>query len=312
MTNYLGINDIENISELIEVARLIKKNPLAHKELGTDKTLLMVFFNPSLRTRLSTERAARNLGMDVMTFEANQGWQLEFGKNTIMNGQSAEHVVEAAKVMSEYADILAVRAFPELKDKFEDELDYRLNGFAENAGVPLINMESAVAHPLQALADAITIEEYKTRPRPKVVLSWAPHPKALPHAVPNSFVKMMHKLDVDFVIANPDGYDLDKRITKSIPVYHNQEEALEDADFVYAKNWSSYDHYGEVLQVQDNWTINLDKLGKARFMHCLPVRRNVVVADEVLDSDQSLVIQQSANRLFAAQAVLKQILSNQA
>ncbi len=308
MKKYTTINDISNLSQTIQQAIELKRNPFQFESLGKHKTLVMLFFNASLRTRLSTEKAAKNLGMEVMILNINDTWNLEFEDGTIMNLNTSEHIKEAAQVISQYADIIAVRAFPTLIDKQKDESEVVLQSFIKHASVPLINMESATAHPLQALADAITIEELKLTPKPKVVLSWAPHPKALPHAVANSFVHIMQQLDVDFSITHPKGYELDARITKNIPVNYEQEEALKNADFVYMKNWSSYDDYGKVLSQDKNWMLTREKLGTAKFMHCLPVRRNVVVEDAVLDSAQSIVIKEAENRTFAAQIVLKKIL----
>ena len=310
MKNYTTIKDISNLSETIKDAILLKMNPLEFSELGKHKTLVMLFFNSSLRTRLSTEKAAKNLGMDVMILNVNDTWNLEFEDGTIMNMDTSEHIKEAAQVISQYADIIAVRAFPTLKDKAKDESELILNSFKRYATVPIVNMESATAHPLQALTDVITISELTKHKRPKVVLSWAPHPKALPQAVANSFVEMMQNLDVDLTITHPEGYELNSEITKYTTISYNQEDALKDADFVYVKNWSSYNDYGKILNEDKNWMMTKDKLGKAKFMHCLPVRRNVVVEDAVLDSDQSVVIQQANNRTFAAQAVLKQLLEN--
>ena len=308
MKKYTDIADVENPSQLIEEAIALKKNPFQFSELGNNKTLVMLFFNSSLRTRLSTEKAAKNLGMHVMILNVNDAWNLEFEDGTVMNLNASEHIREAAQVISQYADVIAVRAFPTLKDKEKDESEYILNSFVKYASVPIINMESATAHPLQALTDAITIEELKTKKKPKVVLSWAPHVKALPQAVANSFAKMMQEIEVDFSITHPEGYDLDAKITKNVPIHYNQEEALKDADFVYVKNWSSYANYGEVLTKDTSWMMTKEKLGNAKFMHCLPVRRNVVVEDAVLDSEQSVVIEEANNRTFAAQIVLKQIL----
>lgn len=310
MKQYTEISDIKSASEIIQEAIELKRNPIQFSELGKHKTLVMLFFNSSLRTRLSTEKAAKNLGMDVMVLNVSDAWNLEFEDGTKMNLNTPEHVKEAAQVISQYADIIAVRAFPTLTDKQKDVSELVLNSFKKYASVPIINMESATAHPLQALTDAITIDELKKKSKPKVVLSWAPHPKALPHAVANSFVKMMQELDVDFSITHPKGYALNPEITKDIPISNNQEEAIKDADFVYVKNWSSYSDYGKVISKDANWMITKEKLGIAKFMHCLPVRRNVVVEDAVLDSDSSIVIQQANNRTFAAQIVLKKILEN--
>ena len=311
MKNYISINDIEDINSWIEEAKEIKANPLANNQLGKHKTLGLLFFNSSLRTRLSTQKAALNLGMDPIVMNVSgDAWGIEFGDGTIMNGNTAEHIKEAANVVSQYCDVIAVRAFPSLKDKTKDESEHVLKSFVEYATVPIVSMESATGHPLQGLTDAITISENTTKKKPKVVLSWAPHVKALPHAVANSFTQAMQKMDVDFVIVNPAGYNLSAKITKDTPIYHNQEEAFKDADFIYTKNWSSYEEYGKILKTDLDWMITKDKIGNAKFMHCLPVRRNVVVADAVLDSDNSLVIAQANNRTYAAQLVLKKILED--
>lgn len=311
MKNYTSINDIDNINSWIDEAKQLKVNPLEHVELGKDKTLGLLFFNSSLRTRLSTQKAALNLGMNPIVMNVSgDAWGIEFGDGTVMNGNTAEHIKEAAAVVSQYCDIIAVRAFPSLTDKAKDESEQVLNSFKKFASVPIVNMESATGHPLQGLTDAITISEHAKVKKPKVVLSWAPHIKALPHAVANSFAQAMKKMDVEFVIANPEGYDLNTEITGNTPIYHNQEEAFKDADFVYTKNWSSYEDYGQVNNTDPNWMITKEKLGKAKFMHCLPVRRNVVVEDAVLDTDSSLVIEQANNRTFAAQLVLKKILED--
>jgi N-succinyl-L-ornithine transcarbamylase len=310
MKHYTNISAIENLSEIIEQAIQLKKDPFQFSSLGKQKTLVMLFFNSSLRTRLSTEKAAKNLGMDVMILNVGDSWNLEFDAGVIMNVGKVEHIKEAANVISQYADIIAVRAFAGLVDKDKDASEFVLNGFMKYATVPIVNMESAVAHPLQALADAITIEELKMNKRPKVVLSWAPHPKALPHAVANSFISMMRSIDVEFVITHPEGYELNPEITKDTRICFSQEEALVDADFVYVKNWSNYKDYGKILSNDPAWMITQEKLGDAKFMHCLPVRRNVVVEDGVLDGGSSLVIHQANNRTFAAQIVLKKILEN--
>ncbi|WP_458629330.1 Rossmann-fold NAD(P)-binding domain-containing protein [Winogradskyella sp. PC D3.3] len=310
MKNYTKIKDISNLSEIIKDAILLKMNPFEFEDLGKHKTLVMLFFNSSLRTRLSTEKAAKNLGMDVMILNVNDAWNLEFEDGTIMNVDKSEHIKEAARVISQYADIIAVRAFPTLQDKAKDESEYILNNFKKYATVPIVNMESATAHPLQALADAITITELAEKVNPKVVLSWAPHPKALPQAVANSFVEMMQDLEVDLTITHPEGYELNEVITKDTSINYNQEDALKDADFVYVKNWSSYKDYGKVNNQDKNWMMTKAKLGHAKFMHCLPVRRNIVVEDAVLDSEQSVVIKQANNRTYATQIVLKQILED--
>ncbi|WP_334057845.1 N-acetylornithine carbamoyltransferase [Polaribacter sp. P097] len=311
MKNYTSINDISDINDWIAEAKELKANPLQNIELGKNKTLGLLFFNSSLRTRLSTQKAALNLGMEPIVMNVSgDAWGIEFEDGTVMNGSTAEHIKEAAAVVSQYCDVIAVRAFPSLTDKQKDESEQILSAFVKHASVPIISMESATGHPLQGLTDAITISENSNKKKVKVVLSWAPHIKPLPHAVANSFTQAMQKMDVEFVIANPIGYNLNKEITKDTPIYHNQEEAFKNADFVYAKNWSSYESYGEILDVDDNWTITKDKIGDAKFMHCLPVRRNVVVEDAVLDSENSLVITQANNRTYAAQLVLKKILEN--
>ncbi len=311
MKNYLSINDIDSLSTWVKEAISLKKQPRKFKELGSDKTIGLLFFNNSLRTRLSTQKAAMNLGMEVIVMNfGSEGWALEYADGTIMDQGTSEHIKEAAEVISQYCDIIAIRAFAGLVDKEKDEAEEVLNGFKNYASVPIVNMESSVGHPLQALTDAITMEEQNFKNSPKVVLSWAPHPKALPHAVANSFVQMMQKQNADFVITHPIGYELDPNITKDSKIEHDQDKALENADFVYVKNWSSYSDYGQIKSQDKTWQMTLKKLGKAKFMHCLPVRRNVVVADEVLNSKQSLVIEQANNRTFAAQLVLKKILEN--
>ena len=310
MKKYTNIDDIENIPEIIKEAIQLKENPFQFEDLGKHKTLVMLFFNSSLRTRLSTEKAAINLGMKVMVLNVNDAWNLEYEDGTVMSLDTAEHIKEASQVLSQYADIIAVRAFPDLKNKEKDESEFMLNSFIKHTTVPIISMESATAHPLQALADAISIEELKTKKRPKVVMSWAPHPKALPQSVPNSFVTIMNEMDVDFSITHPKGYELNPEITKTATINYNQKEALEDADFIYVKNWSSYKKYGKILSEDTNWMMTKEKLANAKFMHCLPVRRNFVVEDAVLDSDQSVVIQQANNRTYSAQIVLKKILEN--
>ncbi len=311
MKHYLSINDLGNLQKAVEEAKALKINPYEYQKLGRQKTLCLLFFNNSLRTRLSTQKAAMQLGMETMAMNfGNEGWQLEFTDGSIMDQGKSEHIKEAAKVVSQYADIVAIRAFAVLKDKAADESEQVLNGFTKHATIPVVNMESSVGHPLQALADAITLSENQIRKKPKVVLSWAPHPKALPHAVGNSFVRMMKLQDADFVITHPEGYALNPQITKGCKIVYNQEKALENANFVYVKNWSSYNDYGKVLHEDKKWTMTKEKLGNAKFMHCLPVRRNVVVTDAVLDSDQSLVIAQANNRTYAAQLVLKRILEH--
>lgn len=309
MQHYLSLQDIDSLPDWVEKARALKLNPTQHKDLGKGKTIVLLFFNNSLRTRLSTQKAAMNLGLEVMVMNfGSEGWALEFGDGTIMNQGASEHIKEAAQVVSQYCDIVAIRAFASLTDKVKDEAEVVINGFKKYATVPVVNMESSVGHPLQALADAITLAEQNIKTKPKVVLSWAPHPRALPHAVANSFVEMIKLQEADFVITHPKGYELNEKVTVGVTIEHDQDKALDNADFVYVKNWSNYLDYGKVLNQDKNWMMTKAKLGDAKFMHCLPVRRNVVVADEVLDSSQSLVIEQANNRTYAAQLVLKKLL----
>lgn len=311
MKHFSSIDQIRDLNQWTKEALELKANPLAFKNLGKNKTIGLLFFNSSLRTRLSTQKAALNLGMNTFVMNVSEdAWGIEFEDGTIMNGTTAEHIKEAAAVISQYCDIIGIRAFPKLEDKSKDESEHILTAFQKYATVPIVSLESSTGHPLQALTDAITINEFTTKKKPKVVLSWAPHPKKLPHAVANSFVKAMQKLDVEFVITNPEGYNLNPEITAETPIFHNQEDAFKDADFVYAKNWCSYENYGEINDVEEDWMITKEKIKDAHFMHCLPVRRNVVVADEVLDSEQSLAIEQSNNRTYAAQLVLKKLLDN--
>lgn len=310
MKKYTELKDIKDLAQLVDEAIAIKQTPYDFQHLGKNKTLVMLFFNASLRTRLSTEKAAKNLGLEVQILNVNDSWKLEFDDGTVMNADTSEHVKEAAQVISQYADVIAVRAFPSLVDKEKDAQEVVLNSFIKYASVPIVNMESATAHPLQALADVITLEELKTKEKPKVVISWAPHPKALPQAVANSFIEVMQMANVDLTITHPQGYELSDAIVKDTPVIYDQEKALKEADFVYVKNWSSYTDYGKVLSQDSSWMMTQGKLGKAKFMHCLPVRRNVVVEDAVLDSENSIVIHQANNRTYAAQVVLKNILEN--
>ena len=311
--NYTSIKEIDSLKKWVKQALKIKKDPLKNQRLGKDKTLVMLFFNPSLRTRLSTQKAAINLGMNVMVMNFGaEGWTLEFEDGTIMNQGASEHIKEAAEVVSQYCDIIAIRAFAGLTDKEKDNAETVMNGFVKYATVPIVNMESATGHPLQSLADAITMAEFKTKHKPKVVLTWAPHPKALPQAVANSFVEMMQlQRDMDFVITHPEGYELNPEITKDSVIEYNQDKAFENADFIYAKNWSNYNDYGKVTNTDKNWTVTAEKMkltNNAKFMHCLPVRRNVIVADEVIDNENSIVIQQAHNRTYSAQLVLQKIL----
>lgn len=313
MQQFLSINDVPNPSELVKEALEIKKNPFAWKEIGKNKTLGLVFLNPSLRTRVSTQKAALNLGMSVIVMNIDkEGWQLELEDGTVMDGNTQEHIKEAVGVLSRYCDILGVRTFAGLQHREKDYSEEVLMKFVRYSRVPVISLESATRHPLQSLADWMTIEEHKTVARPKVVLTWAAHPKALPQAVPNSFVEWMKVADVDLVVTHPEGYELAETFSKGVKVTYNQREALENADFVYAKNWSSYRYYGQIINTDRRWMITPEKMAltrQAKFMHCLPVRRNVIVSDEVLDSSQSIVLDEAENRVYAAQAVLKRILA---
>ena len=312
MKQFLSINDVANPSQLVMEALALKANPYGYGHLGKNKTLGLLFFNASLRTRMSTQRAAQNLGMEVMIMNMDkEGWQLEFEDNVIMNGSSAEHIKEAAAVVSQYCDVVGIRTFSTLKDREEDYSEKVLNAFVINATVPIISLESSTLHPLQSLTDWMTIEEHKKVDKPKVVLTWAPHPKALPQAVANSFVQWMQKAPVELVITHPKRYELATEFSKGVNIEYDQNKAFENADFIYAKNWSSYSDYGKILSQDTSWTITEEKIkltNNGAFMHCLPVRRNVVVADGVLDGDNSLVIKQAENRTYAAQAVLKLII----
>ncbi len=309
MNHYLNIQDITSLDTWLEKGRELMASPDKYQTLGKGKTLCLLFFNSSLRTRLSTQRAARLLGLEVMVMNFGaEGWNLELEDGTRMDGNTAEHIREAAGVVGRYAELIGVRAFPGLKDPETDRAEKILKGFAAYAGVPLLNLESATAHPLQALADALTIASRQKRKRPRVVLSWAPHPRALPQAVPNSFVRMMQRMPVELIITHPEGYQLDPAQVGDYQPVYDQAAALEGADFVYAKNWSSFSQYGKVLSQDPAWMITAEKLGQAKFMHCLPVRRNVVVEDAVLDGAQSLVLEQASNRIIAAQLALMHML----
>ncbi len=314
MKNFITLQDLVDPIKTIALAKSCKQDPFAHDHLGQRKTIGLLFFNPSLRTRLSTQKAARNLGLDVMVMNfSNEAWAIEYENETIMSGLRSEHVKEAAQVVSQYCDFVAIRAFASLTDKKRDEEEQVLRKFAEFATIPIINMESATAHPLQALADGLTIHEQVVVKKPKIVLSWAPHPKALPHAVANSFIGLMNHTEADFVISHPEGYDLNPAIVGNYTVNYNQEEALAGADVVYVKNWCSYTDYGAILRTDNKWMMTrakMERTNDAFFMHCLPIRRNVVASDGVLDHPKSLVIEQANNRTFAAQAVLQEFLTH--
>ncbi len=313
MNNFFSIKNVADLPALLASALEVKKNPFGSPELGKNKTLGLIFFNPSLRTRLSSQKAAYNLGMNVITMNVgSDGWTLESKDGAVMDGGAAEHITDAAKVISQYCDVIGIRCFAGLEDRIEDYQETVLRGFMKHATVPIVNLESATLHPLQSFADLVTIETFKKIKRPKVVLTWAPHPKALPQAVPNSFVEWMLQADVDFVLTHPPGYELAPKYETKAGVEYDQEKALEGADFVYAKNWSSFENYGEILPTDKNWTITQEKMNlmkEGKFMHCLPVRRNVIVTDEVLDGPNAIHIEQSANRVVSIQTILKELLS---
>ena len=314
MKHFFSIADVPDLKGIVAEAIELKKTIGNFSSLGKGKTIGLIFFNSSLRTRLSTQKAAINLGMSVIVMNVgSDGWKLEMEDGAIMNGDAAEHIKDAARVMGAYCDIIAVRSFAGLKDRKKDYSEEVLKSFMKYAGVPVVNLESSTLHPLQSLADLITIEEYKKVNRPKVVLTWAPHPKALPQAVPNSFVQWMKNADVDFVVTHPEGYELAPEFMEGVTVTNDQNNAFKDADFIYAKNWSSYQSYGQILNTDPAWTVSAEKMAltnNAKFMHCLPVRRNVVVTDEVLDADYSIIIPEAKNRVTSAQVVLKRILEN--
>ncbi|KIO77080.1 acetylornithine carbamoyltransferase [Pedobacter lusitanus] len=317
MNQFTSVNDVEDISQLVKDALALKSNPYADQQLGKNKTLGLVFLNPSLRTRLSTQKAAINLGMSVMVMNMDkEGWALETEDGVVMNGSTVEHIREAAAVMGQYCDILGLRSFPKLVSREEDYNEDFFNKFIQYCGVPVVSLESATRHPLQSLADLVTIREtWKGEAKPKVVLAWAPHIKALPQAVPNSFAEWMCKAQqedmLDFTIVQPAGYELAEDFTSGAHITHNLQEALEGADYIYVKNWSSYKEYGKILPYPEGWMLNNELLkgtNQARVMHCLPVRRDLELSSEVLDGPNSLVIQEAGNRLWAAQAVLKGLL----
>lgn len=317
MKKFTTVADIGSLSDAVAEALEVKANRFAWDTLGKNKTLLMIFFNSSLRTRLSTQKAAMNLGMNVMVLDVNQGaWKLETERGVIMDGDKAEHLLEAIPVMGSYADVIGVRSFAQLKNKVEDYSEIVLEQFIKYSGRPVFSMEAATRHPLQSFADLITIEEHRDKSRrPKVVLSWAPHPRALPQAVPNSFAEWMVAADYDLVITHPEGYELDPSFTAGATIEYDRNKAFEGADFVYAKNWSAYadPNYGKVISTDRAWTVDdatMALTNNAYFMHCLPVRRNMIVTDSVIESPRSLVIPEAANREISAQVVLKRILEN--
>ncbi len=312
MNNFYSVKDVPSVSELIREA-ISLKNQATDMKPGQGKTAVLLFFNPSLRTRLSTQKAAQSLGMNVITMNASDSWKWEMLPNAIMNSDKAEHIMDAAKVISQYADIIGIRAFPGLIDPEKDYADQLLQTFLQHAEVPVINLESSILHPCQSLADMITIAEHKRKTKNKIVVSWAPHPKALPQAVANSFLEWIKTTDNEVVITHPKGYELAEQYTSGCEIEYNQEKAFQGAEFVYVKNWSSYSDYGKVLSKDTSWTIDqeiMNKTNQAKIMHCLPVRRNVIITDEVLDGPNSLIYQQAANRVAAAKVVMKKLLEN--
>ena len=316
MKHFTSMKQLGDLKAALAEAAYVKANPFADQALGRNKTVLLVFFNNSLRTRLSTQKAALNLGMNPIVLDVNQGaWKLETGRGVVMDGDKSEHILEAIPVMGSMCDMIGVRSFARFESRDDDYNEVILNQFIQYSGKPVFSMEAAIRHPLQTFADIITIEEYKTKPRPKVVMTWAPHPRALPQAVPNSFAEGMSMTDYEFVIANPEGYDLAPEFTAGAKVTHDQDEALEGADFVYAKNWAPYqaDIYGKVVNYDMGWTVSKETMAltnDAFFMHCLPVRRNMIVTDDVIESPRSLVIPEAANRVVSAQTVLKMLLQD--
>lgn len=314
MRHFTTVHDLPNLHEAVKEAIAIKKNPYQFEHLGKHKTMCLMFFNSSLRTRISTQKAAENLGMKTIVFNINEdGWKIETEFGVIMDGDKAEHIKEAAGVIGRYVDIIGVRAFSALKDRTYDYSEPILNQFIQYAGVPIVSMEAATRHPLQSFADIITIEEFKKKERPKVVLTWAPHPRALPQAVPNSFAEWAVAAGYETVITHPKGYELAPEFTKGAIIEYDQNKAFEGADFIYAKNWSNYNDYGKILNTDRAWTVSAEKMkltNGAKFMHCLPVRRNMIVTDEVIDSPNSIVLDEAENRIYSAQTVLKKILES--
>ena len=319
MNAFFNVEDLGNLQQALDEAKKVKANRYAYQELGKNKTLLMIFFNNSLRTRLSTQKAATNLGMNVIVLDVNAGaWKLETERGVVMDGDKSEHLLEAIPVIASYCDIIAVRSFAGLVDREFDYAETIVQQFVRYSGRPVLAMETATVHPLQAFADLITIEEYKTKARPKVVLTWAPHCKALPQAVPNSFAQWMNAADVDFVITHPEGYELDPKFVGEARIEHNQKRAFAAADFIYAKNWScpgvkNAADYGKILSREMSWTVDEEHMSwtdNAFFMHCLPVRRGLIVTDEVIESPKSIVIPEAANREISAEVVLKKMLES--
>ncbi len=314
MKKFISVKDIPSFEIALKTAKEVKQNPFGFQHLGKNKTMVLVFFNSSLRTRLSTQKAAMNLGMNTMVMNVNEdSWQLESEMGVVMDGNTAEHLREAIPVIGKYCDVIGVRAFAKFEDRDTDYSEKILSQFVQYSGVPVVSMEGATRHPLQSFADLLTIEEHKKVEKPKVVLSWAPHPRALPQAVANSFVEWMQRTDYELVVTHPKGYELSPDFMGDVKVEYDQKKAFEGADFIYAKNWSSFSEYGQILSKDMSWCVNEEKMAltnDARFMHCLPVRRNVVVTDGVIDSKNSIVVEQAYNREVTAQAVLKMILED--
>ena len=332
MKQFISVNDVNDINALAAKALAYKADPFIHRTLGADKRMGLLFLNPSLRTRLSTQVAAGNLGMEAIVFNVDkEGWALEFEEGAIMSGNTVEHIKDAAPILGNYFDILCIRTFPSLKNREEDYSELYISQFIKYCGVPVISLESSTLHPLQSLTDIITIKEYlhqqleTANRKPKIVLTWAPHVKPLPQCVANSFAQWINAWKdltpalskgegaIDFVITHPEDYELNESFTKGATITHNQDEALKDADFVYVKNWSTYNDYGKIYENDPKWMLTNEKIqltNNAKVMHCLPVRRNVELSDEVLDSANSIVTQQASNRVWAAQAVIAEILSN--
>ncbi len=315
MKNFVSVADVDNINALVQKALVYKTQPLKDKTLGADKRIGCLFLNPSMRTRLSTQIAAENLGMEAIIFNVgHEGWALEFEEEAIMSGNTVEHVKDAAPILGKYFDILAIRTFPSLKNREDDYSELFIKQFIKYAGIPVISLESATLHPLQSLTDIMTISEtFKEKRKPKIVLSWAPHVKPLPQCVANSFSQWVNAWgEADFVITHPEDYELSAAFTQGAAITHNQDEALKDADFVYVKNWSTFTDYGRIYSNDPEWMLTNEKLqltNQAKVMHCLPVRRNIELSDEILDGPNSIVTQQAANRVWAAQAVLSEILN---
>ena len=323
MKQFISVKDVTNINELVQKALMYKSDPVKDILLGKNKRIGLLFLNPSLRTRLSTQLAAQNLGMEPIVYNVDkEGWSLEFKEGAIMNGTSVEHIKDAAPVLGNYFDILCIRTFPSLQNKEQDYSEKIIHQFIKYAGIPIISLESATLHPLQSLTDLITIKEsiesngQLKNKKPKVVLTWAPHIKSIPQCVANSFSQWMTAWgEADFVITHPKGYELSTEYTNGATILNDQDEALKDADFVYVKNWSCYHDYGKVLTTDESWMLTNEKLlntNDAKVMHCLPVRRNVELSDEILDGNNSLVTKEASNRVWAAQAVLSEILKNNA